>query len=312
MFRFLTRKVAPALAVALLVLAPWLADPHPTMAQSPAPVSVRVQITDTGLACEAKTANCLGDENGIFTLEFDQGTLVELTAVWAHKAYAQEEHIIVVEGYKLETDKLNSKNRDGLLKFVADKPGTFGFKCDLDCDVHEHLQKGQVRIKRSGGGGSAATLTKTKLTLTPSSTVLAGGELVTLMAALKDSAGEPVSKAQIQFSIDTDFAGTTGKMEIGMARTDANGVAFLDYQPTLDSDQQTIHAQFEGMGIYSESQEKAAIQVVGAPYDAYRTGPIGTENLARVAAGAFILILLGVWTTYGFIASQVLNITRDI
>ena len=298
--------------VALWLVALLLAiSPSSARAQAPAPVKIRVQITDTGFACETKSANCLDNQNGIFTIQVEQSSLVELTIVWAHKAYAQEEHIIIVEGYKLETDKLNATHREAVLKFIADKSGTFGFKCDLDCDVHDHLQKGQVRITRGGGGGAATALTPTTLTISPSASILAGGELVTLMTTLKDASGAPVSKAEVHFSVDADFVGTSGKMEIGMAKTDANGVAFLDYQPTLNAEQQKISAHFEGLGIYAESQQSTQIQVVGSPHDAYKTAPMGTENIAQVVAGAFIFVLLGVWTTYGFIVSQVFNIWRD-
>ena len=311
MFNPWIRKIIPLFGVIILAVIPWLANTTPARAQAPTPVKIRVQLTDTGFACETKTANCLGDENGIFTIQAEQGSLVELTIVWAHKSYTQEEHIIVVEGYKLETDKLNPSNREGVLKFVADKPGTFGFKCDLDCDIHDHLQKGQIRITR-GGSGAAAVLTPTKLAISPSASILAGGEQVTLMTTLKDATGAPVAKAEIHYSVDADFVGTTGKMEIGVAKTDANGVAFFDYQPTLDAEQQKISAHFEGMGIYAESQQTTAIQVVGMPHDAYKTAPIGTENLAHIVAVTFIVVLLGVWTTYGFIVSQVFNISRDV
>ncbi|MBI4674090.1 MAG: hypothetical protein HY741_20795 [Chloroflexi bacterium] len=46
-------------------------------------------------------------QTGDFTIEVNQGDLVELTFTWAHQGYVNEEHVMVLEGYKLEWDKLD-------------------------------------------------------------------------------------------------------------------------------------------------------------------------------------------------------------
>ncbi len=304
------RKSILLLAAILLITFFAASNVH---AQAPEATKIRVEITDGGFQCAGgkPTANCLGVQEGLFTIEVEQGQLVELTIVWAHKAYPGEEHIIVLEGYKLETDKLNPSNREATFKFIADKGGTFGFKCDLECDIHDYLQRGRLRVKRTGSNIMAAGYTPTTLNVSLSSPVIAGGEIASLMTTLRDDKGVPVSKAEVRFYLDTDFISTKGKMEIGVAKTDANGAAFFEYKPTLDMPKHTITARFEGLGVYAESQKIVQIELVGEPTPAYSVAPIGTEEVGTWAARAFIFVLAGVWTTYSFVLFQVFAISRE-
>ena len=288
------------------------------------PVKIRVELNDGGF----------NGNPGDFTIEVEQGALVELTFAWAHRAYLQNEHIIVLEGYKLEWDKLNFQQREASVQFIADKPGTFTFKCDLDCDIHDHLQKGHLKVKRSGESGAAA-LTPTTLALSPSAWET-GGEPILLTAVLKDAQGAPVPKAEIRFFLDAEFVATQGKMELGLAKTGADGTASLKFRPTLADAQQRITARFEGVGLYDESQQSIEIQVTKEPPPAYVMVPVGLE--ARLPAGPQVLffavapanplgstlawalahvvpltlaaVLLAIWSTFGFVLYQTLGIRR--
>lgn len=288
---------AGALLVGLLLLAgPWLVTAHRGEAQTP--VKIRVEVTDNGFN------NTPGD----YTIEVEQGRLVELTFVWAHQAYPREEHIMVLEGYKLESDKIDGGHRETTLRFIADKAGTFGFQCDIECDLHDFLQRGHLKVK-GGGSGGAATATPTSLTIDPSAWRVTG-EIVTLMAALKDDKGAPVPKAEVRFSTDAQFGPTKGQMDLGTAKTDANGVAFLDYQPTRAAQQQTITARFEGMGVYGESEQAIQIEVAGVPPPAYTMDPIGLEDVRRWAPPALVAVVLGIWAIFGFVLFQAVSISR--
>ncbi len=291
-------------ALTLAVGAPQLA-----YAQGPEPVKIRVETVDSGFQCAPVSKNCLGEQSGDFVIEVAQGSLVELTFVWAHVGYFQEEHVMILEGYKLETDKLTREHPEATLKFIADKAGGFTFKCDLDCDVHDYLQRGHLKVGRGGGGGGAAVFTPTALSLTPSSWVTAG-DPVSLTAVLKDAKGAPVPKAEVRFYVDASFVGTKGKMAIGTAKTDANGVAFLDYRPTLATRQQVIMAAFEGMGVYAESQGSIELQEVGVPPAAYTTAPIGLEVIRHWAPTALAAAVLSVWSVFGFVLYQAIGIAR--
>lgn len=288
------------LSAAVLALLLIVAGPHRLAhASGPEPVKIRVEVTDAGF----------NDEPGDFVIEVEQGALVELTFVWAHQGYVQEEHIFVLEGYKLESDKIDFHNRETTVTFVADQPGTFDFKCDLDCELHDYLQAGHLKVGRGGGGGAAASLTPTTLTVSPSSWVSVG-DPITLMAVLKDASGVPVPKAELHFRVDAEFVGTRGQMKIGTARTDANGVAFLDYQPTLALQQQTITAHFEGLGIYDESEQAIVIKEVVTPPPAYTVAPPSLEPVRHWAPLALTGVLLSVWLIFGFVLYQMYGIFR--
>jgi len=298
MTRWLRRTMlgAALLAVVLLLAVP---PHHLAQAGGPQPVQVRVEITDSGF----------NGNPGDFVVEVEQGALVELTFVWAHQSYVQEEHILVLEGYGLESDKIDSNNRERTLKFVADQPGTFDFKCDLECDLHDYLQRGHLKVGRGGAGTAAAVLTPTTLTVSPSSW-RTGGDPVTLMAVLKDADGAAVPKAEVDFWVDAEFVGTQGKMRIGTAKTDANGVAFLDYRPTLTAPEQTITARFEGMGIYDESEQAVTIEEAGIPPPAFTVAPQGLDAIRQWAPLALTAVVLGVWLIFGFVLYQIYGIVR--
>ncbi len=327
MTRWLRRAIkCAAVLMALLFVATPL---HMALAHAQAvaePVKIRVEVTDGGFQPE--------------TIEVEQGQLVEITFVWAHEAYVQEEHIMVLEGYKLETDKITSEHRESTFKFVADKVGSFNFKCDLECDTHDFLQKGSLKIKAGAGGtapagaassgGSTSALTPTSVTLN-SSALTAGGP-VTLTAVLRDAGGTPVPKAEVGFYVEADFVGTKSEMEVGRAKTDPQGVATMNYLPTIDASKLKVTARFEGVGIYSESQQAIEIAQNGAPTSAYTEAPIGLENAPTfvwLGSGSqnraasvwswsinhwgpltIFLVVFGVWLTLAYVLYQVHGISR--
>jgi hypothetical protein len=267
------------------------------------PKQIRIAIMDGGF-------DGVADE---YNVEVEQGQLVEITFVWAHKAYVQDEHIFVIDGYKLETPKIDSGHKEATLRFVADKVGTFAIHCDLECDAHAALQRANLKVKpASGGGGTSAASARlaTTLTIKPSMTLVATGDIVDLMTTLRDKNGAPVAKADIQYFVETTFGGVKGKMNIGHVRTDVNGVAFFDYQPALSDTNQKITAQFDISGLYDESAQSVDIQLVGQPLPAYRQAPIGLESLRDLAPYGLMALVLGIWCLFAFVMFQALSVAR--
>ncbi len=256
-------------AVFVTVLAVfWPGLPGPKQAaHADSPVKVRVEVTDVGF----KPA----------TVEVEQGQLVELTFVWAHQAYPGEEHIMVLEGYRLETEKINAGHREATIRFIADRSGTFTFKCDLDCELHQYLQNGVLKVRPGGGGG--ASRTPTVLRVTPSADTT-DGKGVDLTVMLRDPSGGPVAKAEVKFYLETEFVGTKGLMEVGRVKTDDRGLAVWEYRPTVGQPEHRLTVRFEGMGIYDESQQTVIIRQVSTPPAAYVPAPVGFEKAPRLPA----------------------------
>jgi hypothetical protein len=131
------------------------------------------------------------------------------------------------------------------------------------------------------------------------------------MTVLKDAKGAPVEKAEVRFFVDAEFAGVKNKMVIGRVKTDANGVAFLDFKPTLATRQQKITAVFEGMGIYGESEQAVEITQVGTPPPAYIIEPAGLDAIRHWAPLGLALVVGSIWAIYGFVLFQVFGIFRS-
>ncbi len=297
-----TRWIGRLIACVFVLLVVFMTMSLQPIARAEAPdvPPLRVEVTDSGFAFNGMS----GDVN----IEVQQGQLVEIVFIWNHRGYPAEEHVIVLDGYKLETDKIDASHREATLKFIANKPGTFTFKCDLNCDIHSALQRGRLKVK-AAGDSAAANLTATSLRMTPSASTTAGA-VVSLMVALKDAKGAPVAKAVVHFYMDAEFAGTRGQMEIGTVKTDANGVAFLEYRPTVPATQQTITASFEGMGVFGESQSTTVLQLSEAPPSAYVIAPIGLDSMRSLAPLVVVAVILVVWLIYAWVLSQVWSISR--
>jgi plastocyanin len=258
------------------------------------PVKITVKTTDTGF-----------QPNDI---EVPQGSVVELTFLWDHKSYPNEEHIIVLEGYKLEADKIDSLHKEATIKFIADKPGTFTFKCDLECDLHDALQKGQLKVVAGAGGGAAPVLTPTKFVVDPSG-VTVRGDTVTLVGFLKDDKGNPVTKAEVAFFVEKTFAGTKASVEVGAAKTGPTGLAKLTYQPRrTEADKVTI--RFEGVGIYAPVEQIIDVPSMVAPGTGFTEAP---KTLASIRAGApFVLVMVmsAIWLTFAGILYTAWTVSR--
>ncbi len=294
----LPRKGATILALLVFTLMPWLAGQ--AHAAPSDPVKIRVEMTDSGFNGQPD-----------FAIEVEQGQLVELTFVFAQKGALSDGHIIVLKGYGLETPEINFYNKEATLKFIADKPGTFEFACDLDCEIHDKLKSGHLKVKGGGAAGgsgvAAASLAPTTISMYPSAWEVAG-DPVKLSVSLKDGSGVAVPKAMVRFYVETEFAGNKGQMEIGAVKTDANGSAALSYRPTFEGGQK-ITARFEGMGLFSESEQSLQLQVRRAN-PAYTVAPIGLEDIGQGVPRVLALILLGIWSTFAYVLYQVYRINR--
>jgi hypothetical protein len=299
---------AAAAALTLAALAVRLPGAQGVQAQEGVEaLKVRVETTDSGFRCAAGTsAACIGEREGDFIIQIEQGRLVELTFVWAHQGYVLDEHIIVLEGYKLESDEINAEHRETTLKFIADKPGKFGFKCDLECEVHDFLQRATLLVTRGGGGAAAPAFTPTKLEVTPSTWATAG-DPVSLVVSLRDVAGNPVPKAEVELSLAAEFAGTQGRMQLGHVKTDANGVGFFEYRPTVPMDKHAITARFDGAGVFDGSEHKLVIEEAAAPPPAFEMEPVGLEGFRAGAPAVFGGAAIAIWAVFGFVVYQAVS-----
>ena len=243
-------------------------------------------------------------------VELDQGASVELTFVWAHVAHLQEEHVMVIPGYKLEAAKIDATHREATVKFVAAQSGTFDFKCDLECDTHDSLQNGQIKVKPSSGGASVQ-LVPSKLIVDPVNGVLIRGNTVAISTTLKGEDGQPIPRAEIHFYAQQEFLGRSGLVEIGVAKTLPNGYASVLYHPTTNAPR-TLVAKFAGVGLYGATEQQ--IPLTGSDQFVSRVDRTNDDDTLHGLKGAarlsLVVVIGGVWVAFGFMVYQALGIRR--
>jgi hypothetical protein len=244
-----------------------------------------------------------------FVIEVEQGQEVHITFVWADTAVPDNVHRMHIEGYDLQSGLIDEDNPVTTLSLIADQPGTFELTCDWRCEGHRRaLQDALLIVQPGAGGGSpAAAAVPTTVSLMPSAWEIEGGP-VGLSAFLLDADGDPLPDAPVRFYVHTEFAGTAGEMEVGVARTDQDGVAYLTYFPTFTGEQ-TVTARFDGFGLYGDSLEVIKLRVLDAD-PAYTVPDAGLDGLRDWAPVGVVLVLAAVWATFGYVLYQVYHIGR--
>jgi plastocyanin len=280
------------LLVAAAVGLTGLAGASPAFADDQ-PVKLTVKITDSGF-----------EPN---TLEVQSGQQVEVTFVWSHQAHPNEKHIIVFDGLKVETDMITKDNPQSTVKFVATTPGTFTFKCDIECDIHDSLQNGVLKVS-AGPGSAAVSLEPSSISVEPSN-VSVRGETVKVSAFLLDKDGQPIPKATVTFYAQKTFLGRSGLEEIGIAKTTATGLATLSYNPTIP-DAQKLVARFEGGGIYDASEANidvpANLLFGPAPAESH----VSLHGLRSWAPVGFFGVIVAIWCAFAFMLYQAWGVRR--
>jgi hypothetical protein len=120
------------------------------------------------------------------------------------------------------------------------------------------------------------------------------GNMARLLAILHDSHGRPITDARIAFASPASFAGTVAEMELGEARTNAEGVAALDYQLRVEGRNQFI-ARFHGDDEYQPVESSATTVATGTAQLSRRTAGVEVPVLGP---WAIVLVLMSVWSVY--------------
>lgn len=265
------------------------------------PVKLRIEITDNGLNGQAS-----------YTAEVQQGQTVEITFVFAQKQIVGDDHIMEVKGYNVETKDINFTNKEQTVTFVASKTGAFDIVCAIDCGIHGKLQRGQLNVVPATGSAAATNaanvVAATSMNLV-SSAQQVDGSPVRLTANLKDSSGSPITRAEVHFYTEAEFAGTKGEMEIGSAQTNENGAAAMTYKPT-ETGNQKITAKFEGAGLSGPTEQSTELLVKSAQ-PAYTVAPRGLEALSDLGPWMIILIIATVWSIFFLVLYQIYRILKE-
>jgi|GEM_PF-3047243 len=134
---------------------------------------------------------------------------------------------------------------------------------------------------------------------------VARGEKIQLQAKVTVD-GEPVRGKQVQFFEDADFF-LKGKVNLGEAATNADGIAAINYWPRATEDNVSLSASVKGDNQINAVGTTAALSLLVA-------GPLATpaEGLKIPFLGVWTigLIVGGVWSAFFYAGYRVLEIRK--
>jgi len=238
-------------------------------------------------------------------LDVVEGQTVEITFVYADDASRDNQHIMYIGGYKIQTDILGKDNPEVTVKFTADKTGEFPITCIMECAGHQNLQNGKLVV--SPAAGSQPVMTTVTLTMdTPDQAET--GQPLTLVALVKDDLDKPVADAQVKFFIESDFF-VKSMMEIGETATNEQGLAKIDYIPNQAGVIRVV-ARYEAGSGSEPVETKREVNITGSTKSFYHTS-IGIQfpNSFLIWMIALAVIVIGIWGTFLYVLSQVLYIS---
>lgn len=134
------------------------------------------------------------------------------------------------------------------------------------------------------------------------------GDVVAIEARLTTADGAPIAGAQITFLSPVQLSEEVqGEMEIGVAKTDASGVAVLDYQMRRSGNVE-IRARFNGDPTYAAQGAQAFVSVTGEKQ--LYTPEVGL-NVPWLGPWLVALVIAAIWGMYLFVATRVFAIARS-
>ncbi len=244
-----------------------------------------------------------GFENTVdYTLDVEAGHEVTLTFTYADGDLADDnEHDIKIKGPGLDDLPVVHVSRDqptATVTFVPKKSGTLHIVCTVPCAGMENLAGGTIKVVKPKATGAPVTLT---LDLKPREN---GGVLARV--TLLDAGGNPLADQPVIFSLRTSLG---GDLMLGAPTTIENGSAALKI-PATASERLRVTAAFEGGNGLAYTEATSEITVPGLPMQ-HLPGPLSTATAPPTLALALLVVLGGVWATYGFVVYQVVRIRRS-
>lgn len=311
------RLLVLLLGIALLIPVALGAGARGTAAQTAA-MKIRVPITDNGF----------NDQPTNYTITVPQGQLVELTFVWDQKIHVADKHIIVLDGYNIESAEIGAETREATLRFTADKAGSFRMKCDLECEIHNVLKNGTLIVSPAAGPAAspaaspaagpaaspaagpaaAGTDTRPKSQLGLSAPVGAAlGSRVPLSISAGDASGAPIAGAQLRLVEVTGFYGLDPQeIEVARAVTAKDGTATLEYVARRTGTR-VLKATFAGDVTHAPASLDVKLEVGDGPALYHVEPPAGIPGVSRFFVSG---IIIAVWGTMFIVAMHVVGIVR--
>jgi len=277
MLRRILRVLFTVLAVVLLL--PFSARAH---AQN-----VEISVSKDGF-----------DHIANYTVDVEAGHEVTITFNYADDDLDTDnphEIQILGAGVNLPTVTVSRENPKAEITFTATQTGTLTILCVVPCIGMEKLVGGTIHVIKPKETGLS-----TSLALEVSSS---NEESALARVTLVDSRGSPISGVPVIFSLHTIVG---GELVLGTSSTTEDGSAEL-LIPATAGQTLRVSASFEGGNGLASSQFMAEIQMPGEGA-AIPVGVLSSPTPPPVLAIILLIVLGGIWLTYGAVVFQVFRI----
>jgi hypothetical protein len=243
-----------------------------------------------------------GFENAVdYMLNVEAGHEVTLTFTYADGDLAEDNaHDIKIKGPgvdDLPVVRVSRDNPTATITFIPEKTGTLRIVCIVPCIGMEQLVGGVIKVVKPKATGAPVSLA---LDLTPreDGNVLA-------RATLLDENGNPLADQPVIFTLRTSLG---GDLVLGAPTTMDSGSAVVKI-PATGSERLRVTAAFEGGNGLAYGEASSEIIAPGPPME-HRPGALSAPTAPPTLALTLLVVLGGVWATYGYVVYQVVRIRR--
>lgn len=237
--------------------------------------------------------------NVLYEIDIEAGHEVTITFTYADDDMAEDNaHEIRVKGagVDLPTVRVSKDHPIATITFIPTKTGKLRIICVVPCVGMENLVGGLIKVEKPRATGAPVSLA---LDLTPRD----DGSILA-RATLTDENHIPLEGKPVVFSLRTSVG---GDLVLGIPTTIENGSVIVKIPPGAGTIKVT--AEFEGGEGLAYAAASSEIAALGQPVD-YRPRPLSSPTPPPTLALLFLLVLGGVWVTYGYVASQVMRFRR--
>ena len=241
-----------------------------------------------------------GFENAVdYTLNVEAGHEVTITFTYADGDLADDNpHELKIKGPGLDglpTITISRDHPTATITFTPKKTGTLHIVCIVPCIGMERLTGGQIKVLKPKATGAPVSLT---LDLKPrdDGSVLA-------RATVQDASGNPIANVPVIFTLHTSLG---GDLTLGSPTSMEGGSAVIKISAT-GSEKLRITASFEGGNGFAYVEASGEITAPGLPMR-HEPGPLSAPTAPPALALALLVVLGGVWATYGYVVYQIAHI----
>lgn len=240
------------------------------------------------------------DHTGNYVVEVEAGHEVTITFNYDEEHDMNNPHEILIQGSGLDlpTVTVSREHPTASITFTPTETGTLRILCVIPCIGMDQLLGGAIRVIEPRQSGAQTYLS---VALEPRQD---GSTLA--RAVVQDARGNPLGGVPIAFTLVTSVG---GELDLGAPITISDGSAVINIA-AAPGQTLKIAAQFEGGSGFGFSETSAEITAPGVAVE-HSLGALASPNPPLLLALTLLIVLGGVWATYGSALYQVFRIKRN-